>query len=355
MTKFDFTNSYKPAHRSAMLDCIRAIAILAVLAFHVATRYDTTSLDVVAGFFQRVGFLGVDIFFPLSGYLISRYLLESNKADFVKVFFLRRAFRILPLYFLALLTYYLANQLVGREGVALDRLWINALFLTGWYAFFEGKDSVVYLITWSLSVEEFGYILLGVMAFIARRDLVVFLVILCIAPTFLRYGVMLQDPSRDTFQALYYLPLARLDSIALGGLTACLLIRESRVLLAGLVILALAMIGLMSFDPLLYRTFLFLFVAVISCIFIVLAETTLKGQNGPIARIFAAIGFYSYFNYLFQFFVIDAFMMFLRKVSVVPPNFWITFLITLVVTQALAMLSYRIYEGPLMIFGRRQE
>lgn len=343
------------SQRSAMLDCIRAVAILSVFAFHVATRYDPVALDPVAAFLQKTGFLGVDIFFPLSGYLISRFLLTSQRPDFIKVFFLRRAFRILPLYFLALFLFFIANRLVGVGADVIDRLWINGLFLTGWYVFFEGKDSVPYLITWSLSVEEFGYILLGLMALVQRRAMVPFLVVLAIGPILLRYAILLDSPTRETFQALYYLPVARLDSIAFGGLTAHLMLRRSRWLVPGLVVTGAIMLGLMMQDLLLYRTLLFIFIAVVTCLCIVAAETILRDWRGPVVRLFATIGFYSYFNYLFQFFVIDAFLLVAGKVGLGGMNYWLVFAITLAVTQVLAVLSNRLFEGPLMAFGRRLE
>lgn len=344
------------ANRSPMLDCVRALAILAVFAFHVASRYGSEEIDALAALLQRFGFLGVDIFFPLSGFLISRFLLTSPRADFVRVFFLRRVFRILPLYFLALATYFVASQVMGIGADTIDRLWINATFLTGWYAFFEGRESIPFLVTWSLSVEEFGYILLGLMALIWRKGLVGFLLVASLAAIALRWGIMVQDQARETFQALYYLPPARLDSIALGGLTAYGLMKSPRLTLAALGLMGLILSYVITIDTFYYRVFLFLLVAVGTCLFMVAAETWLKHLRGPVIGFFAAIGFYSYFNYLFQFFVIDFFLHVVIIEGGFPfPGFWVTFGLTLLVTHVLAALSYALFEGPIMTWGRRFE
>lgn len=354
--KFTLATPAAMANRSAVLDCVRALAILAVFGFHVASRYGTEEIDQVAAFLQRFGFLGVDIFFPLSGFLISRFLLTSPRADFIRVFFLRRVFRILPLYFLALATYFVASQMMGIGADTIDRLWINATFLTGWYAFFEGKETIPFLITWSLSVEEFGYILLGLMALVWRKGLVGFLVVASLIAIGLRWGIMANDTSRETFQALYYLPPARLDSIALGGLTAYFLTKSPRALVISLLVLGAVLLYTVNIDKFHYRVFLFLLVAVGTCLFIVLAETTLKDLKGPVVGFFAAIGFYSYFNYLFQFFVIDFFLHVLIIEGGFPfPGFWVTFGLTLLVTHVLAALSYALFEGPIMTWGRRFE
>lgn len=90
--------------REVGLDVLRAMAITAVLAFH--------SLDCVpctpsaAAKFFRHGWLGVDLFFVLSGFLISRQVFRERAHRDVgaalKVFWTRRWFRTLPLYFLIL-------------------------------------------------------------------------------------------------------------------------------------------------------------------------------------------------------------------------------------------------------------
>lgn len=329
--------------RSALLDAIRAVAILMVFLFHVATRYPEASLDRVALFFHHYGFLGVDIFFPLSGFLITRFLLTSTRPDVVRTFFLRRVFRILPLYLVAIAVYVLACLATGVGSETLGRIWITLLFLTGWVSFAEGLQSVPYAITWSLSVEEFGYGLLGLMAWVNRRRLPLFLILATAFAIALRLGLEAAGYGQP-----YYLPPARLDSIAIGGLTAVLLAQRPGWALPVLVaVLAAAMAAT---GPLNYTT-----VAVGTCIVIALAEGPLRGMTNAPLRAVAAIGFYSYFNYLFHFFTIEVLLRGWMKLLGGLPPFWVAAALALALVQAQALVSFRLFEAPLMRFGRRFE
>lgn len=91
--------------RIAQLDGLRGVAILAVVICHYfgatnATRYENAVLIKLATF----GWIGVDLFFVLSGFLLGGILLDSSgKAGYFRHFFIRRAARILPLYYAWLL------------------------------------------------------------------------------------------------------------------------------------------------------------------------------------------------------------------------------------------------------------
>ena len=84
-------SGYRP-----QLDTLRAAAVLAVLLDH-------TMADNAVVRFIAPGALGVDLFFVLSGFLISRILFGTIKAGNLKPFYARRALRIMPLYYLVLL------------------------------------------------------------------------------------------------------------------------------------------------------------------------------------------------------------------------------------------------------------
>src|SRR5436309_2859727 len=83
------------------LDGLRGIAILLVIMFHymiVCLHFDATAMYCSVWFFQ-IGWSGVDLFFVLSGFLIGGILLDHrNASNMLKVFYVRRACRILPLY-----------------------------------------------------------------------------------------------------------------------------------------------------------------------------------------------------------------------------------------------------------------
>ena len=98
MTSFknnlDADNSLKIQHRRRDLDCLRAVAVLAVVLFHLDVPH------LFGGAF-RAGYLGVDIFFVISGYLITGNILrqlESGSFSLIE-FYSRRVRRLLPAFF----------------------------------------------------------------------------------------------------------------------------------------------------------------------------------------------------------------------------------------------------------------
>ena len=87
------------------LDGIRGLAILFVIAFHARAVY-TYSSEIPLPFFKvlDLGWSGVDLFFVLSGFLITGILLDTRDSpSYFRTFYARRALRILPLYFVYVL------------------------------------------------------------------------------------------------------------------------------------------------------------------------------------------------------------------------------------------------------------
>jgi peptidoglycan/LPS O-acetylase OafA/YrhL len=336
-------------NRSALLDTLRALAVTMVVIFHVATRYPADSLDPVARFFLRFGFLGVDIFYPLSGFLITRFLLSHDGPGSIRAFFLRRVFRIIPLYLVAVTIFYIAARVTGYEAGNLGYIWATYTFLTGWFAFAHGPDSVPYTITWSLSVEEFAYLTFGIAAWVARRSFPVFLTIVAVFPFLLRlylYGA--------GYENIYYFPLARLDSIAMGGLTALLIGRVPH-LWAWLLGATVVAFTFWQGGGVFGQAMLFTTVTLAACTAIALAESVFKSVRGRVWDWMAEVGLYSYFIYLFHFFTLYALDMVFRKSGLGLPHFWFMSLLCMGGTFILGWLSFRFFEEPLMMFGRRLE
>ena len=110
----------------------------------------------------NVGWIGVQIFFVLSGFLITRNLLDSLGApNYYRAFYVRRALRILPLYYGTLAVVFLLLPLVGLhplgdDGGARDRLWFW-VFLSNWSVPL-GAAACGLPHFWSLAVEEQFYL-----------------------------------------------------------------------------------------------------------------------------------------------------------------------------------------------------
>ncbi|MDO5635584.1 MAG: acyltransferase, partial [Micrococcus sp.] len=146
----------RPGHIPG-LDGIRAIAILGVLVFHFTP-------SVLPG-----GFLGVDVFFVLSGFLITTLLLREidgkGRIDLLG-FWRRRARRLLPALVLVVLTSVTLARLIGGDLlVGIGRQTLGALtFTTNWLeisagaSYFHSTSPILFINFWSLAVEEQFYI-----------------------------------------------------------------------------------------------------------------------------------------------------------------------------------------------------
>lgn len=142
---------------------MRAIAISMVVIAHamfIFKGYTHSFFDVLNIF----GFLGVEIFFVLSGFLIGGILFrifKSNHVSFkdLKHFWIRRWFRTLPLYFLFLMLNIIIALVLGAE--LPSYLWKYVLFLQN----FSGVHIAFFPESWSLSVEEYAYLLAPIVLF----------------------------------------------------------------------------------------------------------------------------------------------------------------------------------------------
>lgn len=195
---------YNPA-----LDGLRALALLLVLAFHAR----------IEGF--HGGFFGVDVFFVLSGYLITRLLAEQHSATGtinVSAFYLRRLRRLYPALLLFLGVYLIAGPLAfpNRQDHARDAL-VAATYLSD-YGFAFWRIPWVIQHTWSLSVEEHFYlawpVVLLMVLKLPRSCWAPVVLTLAVAATLWRWHVVFNV---DPWQQPYYRFDTRLSGILLGA------------------------------------------------------------------------------------------------------------------------------------------
>jgi peptidoglycan/LPS O-acetylase OafA/YrhL len=136
------------------LDSIRGLACLAVLCFHGLWWYIPANARGVEGWLRAAtqeGFRGVNLFFVLSGFLITGILLDSrDRSDYFARFYKRRALRILPAYYLMLI-------LLALYGVPRAFLGISLLHAANMAPTFHVP--MAYGPLWSLGVEEQFYLL----------------------------------------------------------------------------------------------------------------------------------------------------------------------------------------------------
>ncbi|MBI3714362.1 MAG: acyltransferase [Burkholderiales bacterium] len=140
------------------LDTLRSCAILLVLMFHYMVF---VSGQASFGLLSEIGWIGVDLFFVLSGYLIANQIFSAmnKEAGFsLGKFYARRALRTLPNFYVVLAIYFLFPVEAG--GKALTPLWKFLTFTQN----FDLKPGTAFSHAWSLSIEEQFYVALPLLA-----------------------------------------------------------------------------------------------------------------------------------------------------------------------------------------------
>lgn len=215
------------------LDGVRGLAILWVLLYHLYALMPkapwAASLPGI-GVLAEFGWIGVNLFFGLSGFLIIPLLAEQKGTPhFFARFWCRRAFRLLPVYLLFMVSYYVAAACwpaasVDRErllgaGVPLWTYW--AMVQNVWMSALGYMGNEWLRVSWSLAVEVQFYALIGVLVhLVPRRQLAAWLAGLAVAVVGFRFAVVGLNPTA-TAPLVLLLP-SRLDAFVIGGLVALL-------------------------------------------------------------------------------------------------------------------------------------
>lgn len=218
------SNVLKLAYRPE-IDGLRAIAVISVILYHAQLVFFGTT------WFEG-GFVGVDIFFVISGYLITRIILlelyEKGTFSFSE-FYERRARRILPMLFIVVFVsipfawrWFLPSDLVEYAGSALSSIFFGSNFFFYFTTTEYGADSALlkpFLHTWSLGVEEQFYLAFPIIAVISykyfRRHFLAILLVLSLLS--LLFAELMAYRNADLN---FYLPLSRFWELSVGSLLA---------------------------------------------------------------------------------------------------------------------------------------
>lgn len=214
------------------LDGIRGLAILLVMLYHFSRWAAPSAVGLPANVFEILafgGWIGVDLFFVLSGFLISGILLDTLASPrYFQSFFVRRTLRVWPLYYGVLIAVFVAGPVLGADDMESMKalraeqgwLWAYATNLVlarhdewvlraGWLEMGH---------FWSLAVEEHFYLVWPFVVFLVGRHrlgavcLVGIVVAVPVRYVLLRLGV----PSIG----IYVLTPCRVDALLMGGLLA---------------------------------------------------------------------------------------------------------------------------------------
>ncbi len=190
--------------RVAELDGLRGLAALLVLVYHIRPSL------------LPWGWAAVDLFFVLSGYLITGIIIRHMKnPGFLQAFYVRRGLRIWPIYFLCVLAIVAASPLLPRP--TNFRLLPSTLaFLQNTHKYFSNRNvefSLYFRHAWSVAIEEQFYWIWPILLLVVRKRGVAPLAVLVI-------GASVWARTQGFH---WWLLLARGDGLALGGLLAALL------------------------------------------------------------------------------------------------------------------------------------
>ena len=329
------------------IDGLRTIAVLPVILFHAG----------IFGF--SGGYVGVDIFFVISGYLITSIILEEqNQGRFsITNFYERRARRILPaLIWVLLLTSIASFVLMSPSELEdfADSLISVAIFSSNIFFYLQSgyfsmaSDEKPLLHTWSLAVEEQYYIVFPVLIsslwFMGKKKLTI--LIAAMALVSLSFAQYLADTGRTNFN--FYLIFSRGWELLFGSLIALLSLpekdinREWREIL-GFTGLALIVYAIVFFDQSTPFPSVYGLIPVLgTCLVIIATNTTSLIGRFLSHKILVYIGLLSYSLYLWH----QPILAFLRLKTIGEPSA-LVLVIAILATFIAAYISYTFIETPL--------
>jgi len=335
------TGSYRPE-----IDGLRAVAVLPVILFHAGMPYFSG------------GFIGVDIFFVISGFLITTIIARDIEAGQFSVvgFYERRARRILPALFVMMLVclpfawlWMLPNALkdFSQSLMATVAYGSNILFYieTGYFDLTSAQKPLLH--TWSLSVEEqfylvFPLLLIGILRF-GRRQAVALLVLLALASFACAQWLLSHDP-----EAGFYMIFSRAWELVLGATGAFAAMGQRRSTPVGYgdvlaLIGLLAIVASMAFFPAAART---PGLSVLPCVLGTVLVLVYARQGSIAGRLLSArplvwVGLISYSAYLWH----QPLLAFLHVRSLNEPAVVVSVAVALL-SLPIAALSWRFVERP---------
>ncbi len=345
-----------------------------VVIHHSIILEDLTPLDAAVKRLASYGWCGVDLFFVLSGFLITGILYDAKRTpNYFRNFYARRALRIFPLYYgFLLLVFVILPPVLAAHPDASAReqvyFWLYLANVAIAQRFMDGGFFAPYLVVfWSLAVEEHFYLLWPVLVYLlSRKQTIVACVALIVIAIALRAILVLfqTDPL-----IIFVLTPTRFDALAVGSLLALLLrsplslptlaqrlVRPCQILIP---VCALLLVPFIIQDERIGQgipSILIYTVVSLLCGSLVVL-TILASRQTLLARLFSALplvilGRYSYAIYVFHMAINYP----IRKLAIYEPRSWPTlldsqlpaqclhWLVMVLLSTGAAVVSWHLYE-----------
>jgi len=231
MTPGDRVRAVETDARDPRLDGLRGLAILPVMLYHLTFfGFATTPLDRALTFLPSLGWTSVDLFFVLSGYLITGILWRARGSEhYFRSFYARRGLRIFPLYYGVLVFFFvIAPQLsflgdparFWAPGSNRETLWYW-LYLQNVQVALAGHFDHHFLgIAWTLSIEEQFYLVWPLVVLLSGRERLVRICVGLIVGAFALRAVLALAGA--PVLTLLTFTFCRVDTLAAGALLAIL-------------------------------------------------------------------------------------------------------------------------------------
>lgn len=352
------------------LDVLRASAILMVVSSHVLWIYPKSN-NFIASVLELFGFWGVELFFVLSGFLIGSILYQSYVSDSFTLkavfhFLKRRWFRTLPNYYLVLIANIFIAFFIGYQ---VDNIGLYFVFLQN----FIHKSPVFFPESWSLSVEEFAYLLLpfalffGTFGFVKNKSkrflIIVFLLLIVFFFTKVIFNATCAISNLTDWNSnLKSIVIYRIDAILVGVLTAWIRFNfeafwkkyKELFLFLGIGIFFFLLFGISSSNlrieqsPFFWNV-LYLPLTSLGFAFIFPIFSEWKLSNSFLKNPIVFVSKISYAIYLIHYSVILQLMKYFVDTTVLTSHQRHFFTILyLMITFLMAYILYRFYEKPMM-------
>lgn len=328
------------------IDGLRTLAILPVVFFHAG-------FTVFSG-----GYIGVDIFFVISGYLITAMILEDQKTGVFTLvnFYERRARRILPSLFFVMATcipfawlFFMPNEMKDFSRSLISVVtFISNIFFWKTTGYFDSAAEIKPLLhTWSLAVEEQFYLIFPALMFAVRRrgNLRLFIFSAIFFVSLITAEANIKNHPLETFFTFHN----RAWELLIGSIAACILAEKKLIIhsqialssinLVGLILIIIPIFafnndtaspGLITLAPTLGAAFIILFESRNSITYRILSS-----------RFFVQIGLISYSLYLWH----QPIFAYFRQITGIRSDAFYFSILTIMAT-CLAYLSWRYVESP---------